>query len=331
MYDQSYVFEDINYVNKDTSKKDSTLLELMTLLKSLDGPFKITLANEQRDLDSFVNEIFNPINGQEYPVIEKGIGKWINQKIDEGTRDIRKTMILTVTCRAHTLEEAEAYFATIDTTLSNIFRNIRSRIYKMSAEERMVLLSRMLRAGEECLPPARISPDDSGWKNQILPASIQSDTDYMVINNKQYVSVLVGTAFGQSLSEDKVIHSLSDVLFPTYITIDMQRVPKNVIHDRLENAHANNERVIAQERTRNYNNKQFGATTSYSLTKKKTSLEDDMDQLDENDEEGVFLGLLVLVYADSLEELTQRVDILKQKAKGSSYELEIGLPQSHWL
>ena len=322
MYDQSYVFEDINYVNKDTSKKDSTLLELMTLLKSLDGPFKITLANEQRDLDSFVNEIFNPINGQEYPVIEKGIGKWINQKIDEGTRDIRKTMILTVTCRAHTLEEAEAYFATIDTTLSNIFRNLRSRIYKMSAEERMVLLSRILRAGEECLPPARISPDDSGWKNQILPASIQSDTDYMVINNKQYVSVLVGTAFGQSLSEDKVIHSLSDVLFPTYITIDMQRVPKNVIHDRLENAHANNERVIAQERTRNYNNKQFGATTSYSLTKKKTSLEDDMDQLDENDEEGVFLGLLVLVYADSLEELTQRVDILKQKAKGSSYELE---------
>lgn len=322
MYDQSYVFEDINYVNKDTTKKDSTLLEIMTLLKSLDGPFKITLANEQRDLDSFVNEIFNPINGQEYPVIEKGIGKWINQKIDEGTRDIRKTMILTVTCRAHTLEEAEAYFATIDTTLSNIFRNLRSRIYKMSAEERMVLLSRMLRAGEECLPPARISPDDSGWKNQILPASIQSDTDYMVINNKQYVSVLVGTAFGQSLSEDKVIHSLSDVLFPTYITIDMQRVPKNVIHDRLENAHANNERVIAQERTRNYNNKQFGATTSYSLTKKKTSLEDDMDQLDENDEEGVFLGLLVLVYADSLEELTQRVDILKQKAKGSSYELE---------
>lgn len=322
MYDQSYMFEDINYVNKDTAKKDSTLLEIMTLLKSLDGPFKITLANEQRDLDSFVNEIFNPINGQEYPVIEKGIGKWINQKIDEGTRDIRKTMILTVTCRAHSLEEAEAYFATIDTTLSNIFRNLRSRIYKMSAEERMVLLSRMLRAGEECLPPARISPDDSGWKNQILPASIQSDTDYMVINNKQYVSVLVGTAFGQSLSEDKVIHSLSDVLFPTYITIDMQRVPKNVIHDRLENAHGNNERVISQERTRNYNNKQFGATTSYRLTKKKTSLEDDMDQLDENDEEGVFLGLLVLVYADSLEELTQRVDILKQKAKGSSYELE---------
>lgn len=166
MYDQSYMFEDINYVNKDTAKKDSTLLEIMTLLKSLDGPFKITLANEQRDLDSFVNEIFNPINGQEYPVVEKGIGKWINQKIDEGTRDIRKTMILTVTCRAHTLEEAEAYFATIDTTLSNIFRNLRSRIYKMSAEERMVLLSRMLRAGEECLPPARISPDDSGWKTR---------------------------------------------------------------------------------------------------------------------------------------------------------------------
>lgn len=45
MYDQSYVFEDINYVNKDTSKKDSTLLEIMTLLKSLDGPFNSVFCN----------------------------------------------------------------------------------------------------------------------------------------------------------------------------------------------------------------------------------------------------------------------------------------------
>lgn len=75
--------------------------------------------------------------------------------------------------------------------------------------------------------------------------------------------------YGSSLQEDKVIHSLSDVLFPTYITIDMQKVPKRVVKDRLENAHANNERVISQERTRNYNNKQFGAPTSYNLQTKR--------------------------------------------------------------
>lgn len=52
MYDQCYIFEDINYVNKDTSKKNTTLIEIVELLKSLDGPFKITIANEQKELDS---------------------------------------------------------------------------------------------------------------------------------------------------------------------------------------------------------------------------------------------------------------------------------------
>lgn len=322
MYDQCYLFEDINYVNKDEHKKDNTLREVMTLLKSLDDQFKITIANEQRDMDAFVQELFTPLNGEKYPVLEQGIGQWINQKIDEGTRDISRIMTLTVTCRANSVEEADAYFKTIDTTLQNIFRNLKSRLYKMSARERLSLLSRMLRAGDESLPPVHISPDDNGWKNQILPASIDPDIDYMVLNNSKYVSVLMGTGYGQTLSEDKVLHSIGDVLFPTYITLDLQKVPKPVIKDRLDNAHANNERLIAQERTRNYNNKQFGAGTSYKLSKKKDNLENDIDQLDDNDEEGVFLGLLVLVYADSLEELTQRVDILKKKAKGSSYELQ---------
>lgn len=323
MYDQCYIFEDINYVNKDTSKKNTTLIEIVELLKSLDGPFKITIANEQKELDSFIDEIFNPVNEKRYPMIADGIGQWINQKIDEGTRDIRKTMMLTVTCRAHSVEEADAYFSTIDTTLQNIFRLLKSRIYKMSANERMLLLSRMLRAGDECILPENIGPDDSGWKNQILPNSIESDIDYLKIDNKKYVTVLCGMDYGSSLQEDKVIHSLSDVLFPTYITIDMQKVPKRVVKDRLENAHANNERVISQERTRNYNNKQFGAPTSYNLQTKKDHLESDMDQLSQNDEEGVYVGLLVMVYADSLEELTERADILIQKAKGCDYRLSV--------
>lgn len=178
MYDQCYLFEDINYVNKDIHKKDTTLREIMNLLKSLDGAFKITIANEQREMNEFMDEIFNPINAAEYPILEDGMGKWINQKLDEGTKDIKKTMMLTVTCRAHSIEEAEAYFSTVDTTLQNVFRMLKSRIYKMSALERMALLSRMLKAGKESLPPAHISPDDSGWKNQILPSSIDSDVDY---------------------------------------------------------------------------------------------------------------------------------------------------------
>ena len=121
MYDRCYIFEDVNYINKDIDKKKSALLELIKLFKCMDSQFKITVASEQHDMKSFFNEVFAPVNGEEYPLLEKGIGTWINQKIEEGTRDIKKLLLLTVTHRAKSFEEAETFFGTLDTTLTTIF------------------------------------------------------------------------------------------------------------------------------------------------------------------------------------------------------------------
>lgn len=321
LYDRCYIFEDINYITLDKDRKESVLLILMSLFKSMDGQFKITVASDQQDMDKFMSQVFDPIHGDKYPVVEQGIGQWINQKIAEGTRDISRILLLTVTCRAAGFAEAAGYFMTLDTVLSNIFRNLRSRLYALGGMERLLLLQRMLRAGLPQIPVEQIT-EDGAWKNQILPEDIEQDTDYLIINGKKYACVLFGHDYGQTLNEEKMIHALSDVPFPTYVTVDMQRVPKKLVKDKLLTTHMNNERLISQERSRNFNNKQFGAGTSYSLGKKKEELEEAMDQVDENDEEGLFLGLLVYVWADSLEELTERTDMLQEKAKGCNYTLE---------
>lgn len=127
-YDQCYIFEDINYKNQDEEKKDSTLLQIMKWLKSMNTQFKITVANEQRDMEKFMEEIFHPLHKEEYADMEQGIGQWINQKIGEGTRDIRRILYLTVTCRAKSFEEAAVFFATLDTSLQSIFFRVKKRI-----------------------------------------------------------------------------------------------------------------------------------------------------------------------------------------------------------
>lgn len=321
MYDQCYIFEDVNYINKDEDKKDSTLLELMKLFKGMSGQFKITIASEQHDMDSFMQEVFVPKHGEEYPLLEKGVGKWIAQKIGEGTRDIKRTLLLTVTCRAKSFEEADAYFGTLDTSLSGIFYALKSRLYRMSAVERMLVLQRMLRAGESGIPVSEKEVKEDSWKNQILPAMIQAEEDYLKVNNK-YVSIMFAQDFDQTLNEEKVVHALSDVLFPIYITLDMEPVRKRLLKNKLLNAHSNNEKTMAQERTRNQNMGQYGAGNSYSLVKKKEELEELMDQVDGNDEEALFLGMLVMIYASSLEELAQRADTIMQIATTSGFTLE---------
>ena len=128
LYDRGYIFEDINYINQDEEKKEGILLQLMKWMKAMGAQFKITVANEQRDIESFLEEVFTPANGETYPDMRDGIGEWIADKVRQGTRDVNKIMYLTVTCRAKGLEEAGIYFQNLDTVLSMAFSGFGSRL-----------------------------------------------------------------------------------------------------------------------------------------------------------------------------------------------------------
>lgn len=320
IYDACYIFEDISYHNQDLDKKTSTLEEVMKLFKSIKSQIKFTIANEQGDIQNFVKEIFHPIYGDDYPVIKAGVGRWINQKIDEGTRNIQRIMYLTVTVRATSFDEAHMYLNVLDTALQTIFTSLRSQLYRMSGEERLAVLQRILRLGGTGIVPRRLSPEHDGWKNQILPVYSKSEGDYLKINNR-FVCVLFAQDYDAALDEEKVVHSLTDTLFPTYITLDIEPVPGRIIKDKVLNSHTNNERMIAQENSANINSQQYGKGPSYQLDKTRDELEGMLDKVDADDE-GIFLGMLVVVPADTEDELEQRVETLQSLAVSNGYTLE---------
>ena len=84
-----------------------------------------------------------------------------------------------------------------------------------------------------------------------------------------------------------------------YVTVDAEPVEKKVLVDKLQNAHMNNEKAISQEMDLRRRNGQYGGGISYRRGRKKDELEDYLDQVDENDELGLYIGLLVVVAADS--------------------------------
>lgn len=73
-----------------------------------------------------------------------------------------------------------------------------------------------------------IERETDDWKNQIVPAYIESETDYMQVNDR-YATILFGHNYDQSLNEEKVMHSLTDVNFPVYITLDMEPIRKSCL------------------------------------------------------------------------------------------------------
>ena len=316
LYDRCYIFEDINYVNKDDNVKTSTLSELVSLFKRVDNQLKITLASEQTNMDKFMEQVFRPIHGEEYPDLNEGIGVWINQKINEGTRDIECIRYLTVTCYTYSFEDAEAFFATLEDVLNQIFMALGSRLYRMNGEERLAVLQRILRLNQGGIAPKNIRTDSDGWKNQILPAYIHAEEDGILINNK-YACVLFAQDYDSQVNEENLLYSLTKAPFPVYTTVDIERVKRRMVKDKLLNAHANNERAIGFEQEAAKSNRQIYAGPSYQKSENKKELEDMLKQVERNDEDGAFVGLLVMVYADSVDELTHRVNAISKIAESS--------------
>lgn len=321
LYDRCYVFEDINYANQNEDEKEGVLLLLMQWLNSMKADFKTVLSNEFRDMDKFKKEVLSEPNRDEYPEIAKGMSQWIQQKIEEGSPNIRKVRYLVVTCRAKSFEDAQIYFNTLDTQLKRLFTSWRSQLYRLNAKERLRSLHDFFRMGRE----NEFHYDDAmrkgDWKNHILPTHIDTEMNFMVMDGL-YVSAMFGYNFSSSVDEGKLIYGLSNVSFPSIVTVDYAPVKRKVLKGKLENAHMNNEKAISDELERKRRNGQFASGISYRKEKTKQELEEYQDQVDDNNENAFFIGLIVVVTGNSEEELAQRVEQLKGIGEEQGVPLE---------
>ena len=100
MYDRTYLFEDINYINKNVGEQRIFLTELMAWLNSINVEFKITLANEYQNLDELLEKIRSEKNKEQYPEIAEGMRQWREWRLEETNPNVTTMRYLTVTSRA---------------------------------------------------------------------------------------------------------------------------------------------------------------------------------------------------------------------------------------
>lgn len=306
VYDRVYVFSDINYQKKDKLQKQNILLNLMSFFSFMSVDFKITIASEYRNMYEFISQIFSDKNAENYPMISKGIRQLITQKIQEGNiQNVEKVMYLTITCRANSLQEARNYFNMMSTQLEDLFLKMESLILPLDGYQRLASVNKLVYVDEGEEPVDFFSGKDALL--DVLPHSISGDKNFMVFNENQYVSVLFARRYGNSLNEDEVIHTLTDVSYPSLLTIDYAPVEKEVLDAKLINANVNNERNIAQEHETNVKNR-TGGGISFQRSKERDELEGYISQVESNGESCLLTGLLIVVTAPSEEILAERVE-----------------------
>ena len=325
IYDRCYLFEDINSINKNKAEQKDFLLDFMLWLNSMDVEFKITLANEYQDMEEFLGSVRSEKNGDQYPDIVEGIRQWQQQNIEEVNPNVTTLRYLTVTSQADSEEEARVYLNALENTIFEAFAGWGSRIVKLDGESRLEVLQAIIQPGrpEEREYISRPKGEGPGrdWKNDILPRESNAYKNFMIMGDA-YVSVLFGGKYRRAIDSDTLIRSLSNTPYPSVLTMDFAPIETDVVNDKLVAAQMNNDRAITDELEQKRNAGMLVTGPSYTKEKKKQEIEDYIDQVDENDEKGFFLNLLLILTAPSEEVLAERVNQMQAVGRKEGCMLE---------
>lgn len=310
LYDRCYLFDEINYINKNKSEQTSFLTELMMWLNSMGVGFKITLANEYQNMEDFLASIRSEKNAAVYPNIAQGIRQWQEDNLEEVNPSVTKMRYLTVTSRADSEKNARVYLNALENTIMAAFEGWGSRIIKLNAKNRLCALQSITQPGrlEEqeyiSFPDGKNGKRD--WKNDILPRSIKQYKNFMKMGDT-YVTVLFGGKYRKSIDSDTFIRNLSNTTYPSVLTLDFAPVETDIVSDKLSAAQMNNEREIADEMKQKRDAGIYAVGPSYPKERRKNELEKYTDLVDANDEKGFFMNLLLVLTAPDESTLAERI------------------------
>lgn len=322
-FDRLYEFSDVNYVNKDNKEKEQICLSFCEFLTSMNMDFKLHIVNEPRDMQELKDKILIPEGTGDNAALIEANNNLIKDGLSKGVPELIKKLYLTVTCKRRSYKEALAYFNVLESTIAPVFLAMGSRLKALDAQKRLETLYHIFHPdGRPELEFGEYTKTGRDWKNDIVPY-VFNNKEKCLSFGEEYMQVLFVPRLPSRLNESKVLSAFSNVSYRTCLTLDCACIPRNILNKKVEAANTNNEVAITDELKANAKNKNFFSGPSFKKRKTKDELEEYMYQIDENDENGFFMQLLVAVRGNTLEELQENVETLKLTGSGIGLEFVV--------
>ena len=311
-YSKTYTFEDINYSTLSVKEQEAVFLIFCRLLNSLDVKFKFTLSNEKQDMETIEHNVMYETKFDEFDIYRETNNTLIRNKILEGRQGIKLKLYLTLTIKRRNVEEAKAQFAIIETNIKRSFMELDSRLTPLSGSERLeVLYNYYHMYADESIKfnIASYKQTNGDFKNDLADGKTKYFTDYFTSENKYGRALFVKT-FPSSLS-DRFLTELAAVPLHSIISIDGIPVPKEEtikLYERKQNSIEGD--IIKQQQVRNRNGN-YSSDISHKKRREKKEIENAIDEIIDNDASLFFMGVTIIIMAESLAKLNEACDTIK--------------------
>ena len=323
-FSRCYRFQDINYSTADEMEQLGIFERYCRFLNSMDCCFKITSNNKNKDMEQLREEVLFSSEQDRYDEYRDSYNEVIEDKIIDGRQGIEQEKYLTITIERKNFEEAKAQFATLEATVHKAYNELGSDIVPLTGNERLKVLYGFYHLGNEGtfdidIKQARKVGAD--FRNDLCNGMIKFFPDHFE-DEAKYCKALFIKKYPSSLS-DRFLNEITSLPVHSITSIDVVPVPKDLTTKTLQKKYLGIEAdIIKQQRVRNRNN-DFSSEISYGKRTEKKEIEEIMDDVRENDQCLFYVGVTIILMADTMEELKSITETVETIGKRNSCVIDV--------
>ena len=231
---------------------------------------------------------------------------------------------MTVSVRKKDVDAARSFFARVEADLSAHFAALGSTCGPMNAMERLQILHRFYRSGEE--NEFRFSLRDSArkghsFRDYICPDSMERHSDYLQIGER-YARVLYLKDYASYIQDD-FVSELTDLNRDMMLSIDMVPIPTDEAVREVENRLLGVETNITNWQRRQNSNNNFSAVVPYDMELQRKESKEFLDDLTTRDQRMIFGILTMVITANTKEQLDMDTDAVLSTARKRMCQMAI--------
>ena len=316
-YAKTFRFTDINYQVASEPDKEKMFRGYSALINSLDcgATTKITIFNHKMSQINFEKSILMPMQWDGLDDYREEYNQMLLDKATNGNGIVQEKF-LTVSVRKKDVDAARSFFARVEADLSAHFAALGSTCGPMNAMERLQILHRFYRRGEE--NEFRFSLRDSArkghsFRDYICPDSMERHSDYLQIGER-YARVLYLKDYASYIQDD-FVSELTDLNRDMMLSIDMIPVPTDEAVREVENKLLGVETNVTNWQRRQNSNQNFSAVVPYDLEQQRKETREMLDDLTTRDQRMLFAVVTLVHLAGSKEELDSDTETLQSIAR----------------
>ena len=304
-YAKTYRFTDINFELASEEDKRSLFLEYTSILNYFDcgATAKLTIVIRRLNKEELQDAVLIPLREEPLDVYRKEINEMLLEKT-VGSNGMIRELYVTVSVYRKNVEEARNYFLRTGNGLISHFRNLGSTCEEVDAREKLRILHRFYRSGEESgfdfdmEFSARLG---HSFKDTICPDTMEFEKDYFKMGER-FGRVLYLKDYA-SYIEDTMVSEFADINQDMLISIDLIPIPTDEAVREVQTRLLGVETNITNWQRRQNANQNFSATVPYDMEMQKEESKEFLRDLTTRDQRMMVAVVTLLHTADTKEQL----------------------------